>query len=130
MQERQKEDFKENCRALSLVEPNIGIRFPLWRRGRALDKRRREKDRQGLTSALQYPRFTLSAGTNDLFLVGKVHRPLNTNLLFPALIRNRERVGAEELFPVTALHQWFSSRRGVLDVGLLSSPSLQLHQFK
>lgn len=49
----------------------------------------------------------------------KVHRPLNTTLLFPALIQNRERVGAEETFPLTGLRGWFSSRRGVLDLVLL-----------
>lgn len=51
--DRQKEEFKDNYRALSLVEP-IEIHFPLRRSGRTSDKQRGEKDHQRLTRALVY----------------------------------------------------------------------------
>lgn len=99
-QERQKEDFKERTAGHSAWWNQIlGIRFPLWRRARALDKQRREKDHQGLTGALESGGFPLSAATSYLFSVGMVRRTLNTNLPFPALMQNLERVGAEEASP-------------------------------
>ena len=38
----------------------LGIHFPLWRSGRALDRQGRDEDHQGLIHALECTHFTLS----------------------------------------------------------------------
>lgn len=45
-----KEEFKDNCRDSAWWNQILGTHFPLWRSGSALEKQRRDKGPQGLST--------------------------------------------------------------------------------